>query len=144
VRVLWHDHFEGSGNSILDFLSTSSSTGGKYTATWYQFNSTPFDFNPLLLDPVAGVTSLSFVVDGILEDQGGLGFAIQDAFMLSQTSCQGGAPVTGRVDVAVRGPSHSVYFLLFQLLTRAYPGPQRRESESRLPRADQYRQCAAD
>ncbi|KAJ7339973.1 putative L-ascorbate oxidase [Mycena albidolilacea] len=102
VRVLWHDHIGGTGNSTLNFVSTSSSTGGKYTATWYGFNSTVFGFMPLLLDPVAGVTSLSFVVDGILEDQGGLGFAIQDAFMLSQTSCQGGIPVTGRVDVAVR------------------------------------------
>ncbi|KAJ7824147.1 heme peroxidase [Mycena leptocephala] len=103
VRVLWHDHVGGTGNSISNFVSTSSSTGGKYTATWYGFNSTIFGITgPVLLDPVAGVTSLSFVVDGILEDQGGLGFAIQDGFMLSKTSCQGGAPVTGRVDVAVR------------------------------------------
>ncbi|KAJ7920924.1 putative L-ascorbate oxidase [Mycena leptocephala] len=103
VRVLWHDHVGGTGNSISNFVSTSSSTGGKYTATWYGFNSTIFGITgPVLLDPVAGVTSLSFVVDGILEDQGGLGFAIQDGFMLSKTSCQGGAPVTGRIDVAVR------------------------------------------
>ncbi|KAJ7920561.1 heme peroxidase [Mycena leptocephala] len=103
VHVLWQDHVGGTGNSTLNFVSTSSSTGGKYNATWYGFNSTVFGGSkPLLLDPVAGVTSLSFVVDGILEDQGGLGFAIQDGFMLSQTSCQGGAPVTGRVDVAVR------------------------------------------
>jgi hypothetical protein len=112
VRVLWHDHVGGTGNSISNFVSTSSSTGGKYTATWYGFNSTIFGITgPVLLDPVAGVTSLSFVVDGILEDQGGLGFAIQDGFMLSQTSCQGGAPVTGRVDVAVRvHPILSTFF----------------------------------
>ncbi|KAJ7193714.1 heme peroxidase [Mycena pura] len=98
VRVLWHDHVGGTGNGTANFLDTSSSTGGKYTATWYGFNSTVFSFHPLLLDPVAGVTSLSFLVDGNLEDQGGLGFAIQDGFMLSQTSCQGGAPVRNGVN----------------------------------------------
>ncbi|KAJ7447506.1 heme peroxidase [Mycena galericulata] len=56
----------------------------------------------LYLDPAAGITSLSFVVNGTLEDQGGIGFAIQDSFMLSETSCKIEDPFTGRMDVAVR------------------------------------------
>ncbi|KAJ7260472.1 heme peroxidase [Mycena haematopus] len=101
VSILWKDHNGGTGNSTLSFAGVSSSTGGKYTAAWYGFNpSFPFDF--LSIDPVAGVKSLSFVVDGKLEDQSGVGFAVQDGFAFSETSCSAGAPVTGRLDVAVR------------------------------------------
>ncbi|KAJ7508973.1 putative L-ascorbate oxidase [Mycena galericulata] len=101
VNILWHDHFGGTGNSTLTFVGTSSSTGGKYSAAWYWFNPTlPFGF--LSLNATAGVRSMSFVVDGTLQDQGGVGFALQDGFMLSQTSCSMGAPEIGRVDVAVR------------------------------------------
>ncbi|KAJ7744575.1 heme peroxidase [Mycena metata] len=117
VSLLWHDHVGHTGNTTLNFRSTSSSTSGKYSATWYGFNSTVFGNKPLLLDPVAGVTSLGFVVNGVLENQGGLGFAIQDAFMLSQTSCQGGAPLTGRVDVAVRNGVHPTRVYLEQVVT---------------------------
>ncbi|KAF8148129.1 heme peroxidase [Mycena galopus ATCC 62051] len=105
VNILWHDHFGNTDNSTLTFVGTSSSTGGKYSAAWYWFNPTlPFGF--LSLNATAGVRSMSFVVDGILEDQGGVGFALQDAFMLSQTSCSMGAPEVGRVDVAVRNSAN--------------------------------------
>ncbi|KAJ7728291.1 putative L-ascorbate oxidase [Mycena maculata] len=101
VKMLWHDHFGNTHNSTLTFVGTSSSTGGKYSAAWYWFDPTlPFGF--LSLNATAGVRSVSFVVDGVLEDQGGVGFALQDAFMQSQTSCSMGAPEVGRVDVAVR------------------------------------------
>lgn len=103
MSVIWHDHNQGTKSNALSFAGVSSSTGGKYNATWYRFNST-FSNTPLFLDPVAGVTSLSFVVNGQLEDQGGLGFAIQDGFMFSKTSCSFGLPVAGRIDVAVRVP----------------------------------------
>lgn len=101
VNILWHDHFGDTGNSTLAFVGTSSSTGGKYSAAWYWFNPTLL-FGFLSLNATAGVRSMSFVVDGTLEDQGGVGFALQDGFMLSQTSCSMGA--MGRVDVAVRVP----------------------------------------
>ncbi|KAJ7804117.1 heme peroxidase [Mycena olivaceomarginata] len=96
VRMLWDDHAQGTGNTTMGFAGTSSATHGKHSAAWYGFNDT-------CLDPAAGVKSLSFVVNGKLEDQGGLGFAVQDGYMLSATSCSmGNNPLTGRVDVAVR------------------------------------------
>lgn len=112
MSVIWHDHNQGTNSNALNFAGVSSSTGGKYNATWYRFNST-FSNTPLFLDPAAGVTSLSFVVNGQLEDQGGLGFAIQDGFMFSETSCSFGLPVAGRIDVAVRIPipSHFAYHI---------------------------------
>ncbi|KAJ7191162.1 heme peroxidase [Mycena haematopus] len=102
VQVVWQDHYGGSGNSSLTFVGTSSSTGGKYSATWYWFNPTLRFGSITGLNATAGVKSLSFVVDGKVEDQGGVGFAVQDGFMLAQTSCSTGAPEVGRVDVAVR------------------------------------------
>ncbi|KAJ6457968.1 putative L-ascorbate oxidase [Mycena sanguinolenta] len=122
VNILWEDHNGGTGNSSLVFAGVSSSTGGKYTAAWYGFNpSSPFQF--LSLDPVAGVKSLSFVVDGKLEDQNGLGFAVQDAYMFSKTSCSSGAPVTGRLDVAVRNDAN---------LTRLYIENKTFDSANRI------------
>ncbi|KAF8175929.1 heme peroxidase [Mycena galopus ATCC 62051] len=74
VVLLWDHHVGGGGNATLPFFGTSSSTAGKYNATWYSFNATAdLSSEPLLLDPVAGVKSLSFLVDGALEDQNGLG-----------------------------------------------------------------------
>ncbi|KAF7330711.1 Peroxidase [Mycena sanguinolenta] len=92
VSMLWDDHIGGTGNATLGFAGLSSFTGGKYSAVWYGFNATsPLSF--LSLDAIAGVTSLSFVVDNELEDQDGLGFAPQDGFMFSQMSCLFGDPV---------------------------------------------------
>ncbi|KAK7018135.1 hypothetical protein R3P38DRAFT_2405926, partial [Favolaschia claudopus] len=101
VRMLWHDHHGDIGNATLGFTGTSSSTGGKYTAAWYAFNASNSD-SAISLDAAAGVKSLSFVVNDQLEDQNGVGFAIQDGFMFSKTSCRIQSPFTGRFDVAVR------------------------------------------
>ncbi|KAK7018121.1 peroxidase [Favolaschia claudopus] len=101
VRMRWHDHHGGIGNATLSFTGTSSSTGGKYAAAWYAFNASDPE-NSLSLDAHSGVKSLSFVVNDQLEDQDGLGFAIQDGFMFSATSCLVMHPFTGRFDVAVR------------------------------------------
>jgi hypothetical protein len=102
VRMLLDDHLENTGNIALQFAGTSSSSGGKYSAAWYSFNATSH-LDPLSLNATAGLRSLRFVVDGKLEDQGGLGFPIQDSFMFSQTTCltsqNSGA---GQLDVAVR------------------------------------------
>ncbi|KAJ6464906.1 hypothetical protein C8R45DRAFT_939751 [Mycena sanguinolenta] len=89
VSMLWDDHVGGTGN-----------------ATW----ASP----PFLL---YGRLSLSFVIDGQLEDQGGLGFALQDGFMFSQTSCLFGDPVVGKFDVAVRNGVNPARVYLEQLIT---------------------------
>ncbi|KAF7351710.1 Peroxidase [Mycena sanguinolenta] len=102
ITMLLEDHTGSTGNFTLKFVGTSSSTGGKYSAAWYTFNDTDrLDFNNLYLDAAAGVKSLSFMIDGKLEDQNGLGFPIQDGFLFSKTSCLV-APLSGRIDVAVR------------------------------------------
>ncbi|KAJ6484253.1 hypothetical protein C8R45DRAFT_1099388 [Mycena sanguinolenta] len=100
VSIVLTDHAGSTDTRAFGFASLSSSTSGKYSAAWYWFN--PTNFNILSLDAVAGVTSMSFVVDGTVEDQGGIGFALQDGFMMSQTSCSSGAPEVGRIDIAVR------------------------------------------
>ncbi|KAF8188886.1 heme peroxidase, partial [Mycena galopus ATCC 62051] len=115
VSLNWETHTGTTGSTKMNFIDTSSSTGGKYTATWYGFNSSVFGDMPVLLDPVAGVTSFSFEINGQLENQNGVGFAVQDAYMFSATSCQGGAPVTGRIDVAVRNGVNPTRIYLEQI-----------------------------
>ncbi|KAF7340537.1 Peroxidase [Mycena sanguinolenta] len=115
VIMLWQDHIGGTGNATLTFSSLSSSTGGKYSAAWYVWNTT--EFSVLYLDAAAGVKSLSFIVDGELQDQSGLGFAIQDGFMFSSTSCQVETPFSGRIDVAVRNGVNPTRVYLEQTTT---------------------------
>ncbi|KAJ6452484.1 hypothetical protein C8R45DRAFT_1193912 [Mycena sanguinolenta] len=78
---LWGQLRVRTGNATLTFYGLSFSTGGKYSAAWYVRNTT--EFSVLYLDAIAGVKSLSFIVDGELQDQNGLGFAIQDGFMFA-------------------------------------------------------------
>ncbi|KAJ6528142.1 heme peroxidase [Mycena capillaripes] len=91
--------------------------GGKYNAAWYSFNATSHP-DPLSLNATGGLKSLRFVVDGKLEDQGGLGFPIQDSFMFSQTTCltsqNSGA---GQLDVAVRNGVNPTRLYLEQVTT---------------------------
>ncbi|KAF7340536.1 Peroxidase [Mycena sanguinolenta] len=116
VSMLWKDHIGGTGNNTMRFSGLSSSTGGKYSAAWYSvFSGTIANF--LSLDPTAGITSMSFLVDGQLEDQNGLGFAIQDGFMLSKTSCQIEPFVSARFDVAVRNGVNATRVYLEQITT---------------------------
>lgn len=102
--MLWDDHVGGTGNVTLGEAGTSTSTGDKYTSTWYSFNAS-FPASFLGLDAAAGVTSLRFVVNDKVEDQGGLGFAVQDGVMFSTTSCVSQDKTTARFDVAVRVPT---------------------------------------
>ncbi|KAJ6458019.1 hypothetical protein C8R45DRAFT_1184190 [Mycena sanguinolenta] len=114
VSMLWTDHAGGTGAANLSFAGTGSTTVGKYTSTWYRFNGT----TGVSLDPSAGVASLSFVVNGALEDQGEVGFAVQDAFMYSATSCEfATTPATGRIDVAVRNDANVTRVYLEKTVT---------------------------
>ncbi|KAJ6450911.1 heme peroxidase [Mycena sanguinolenta] len=115
ITMLLEDHNGGTGNVTLEFAGMSSSTGGKYSAAWYSFNATDRSIS-LYLDAAAGVKSLSFVVDGKLEDQNGLGFPIQDAFMFSETSCQV-AFLSGRIDIAVRNGVNPTRVFLQEITT---------------------------
>ncbi|KAJ6460018.1 heme peroxidase [Mycena sanguinolenta] len=118
IIMLWEDHIGGTGNATLEFAGLSSSTGGKYSAAWYDFNATDHgQLSTLYLDATAGVKSLSFVVGGKLEDQNGLGLATQDEFLFSQTSCQVVVPLSGRIDVAVRNGVNPTRIFLQEITT---------------------------
>jgi hypothetical protein len=87
------------------------------TAAWYSF-----DDPPIVVDAKAEIKGMRFVVDGKLHDQGGVGFAVQDTVMFSETSCltdPDASPVKWRFDVV--SDSRAV-------------GPQRSERNLRLPR----------
>ncbi|KAF7341539.1 Peroxidase [Mycena venus] len=105
VVLLWDDHIGGTSNNVTvvqDSVVTVS--GGRHTAAWYNFNNntTPALFK---LDATAGITSIRFIVNGTLEDQGGVGFAVQDDIMFATSSCftQGNSNGdTATFNVAVR------------------------------------------
>ncbi|KAJ7084267.1 heme peroxidase [Mycena epipterygia] len=104
VNLLWDDHIGGTHNLSLTAAGVSTSTGGLHSAAWYSFLENEA---ALLLDAEAGITSMRFVVDGKLEDQGGIGFAVQDGVLFSMSTCLSSTPpftppFVGRFDVAVR------------------------------------------
>ncbi|KAJ6570921.1 heme peroxidase [Mycena vulgaris] len=94
VRILWDDHAGGTSNTTLSASGVSTTTAKRYSAAWYAFSSLTFD-------ATAGITTMRFAVDNKLEDQGGVGFAIQDGIVFSNTSCIA-SQNAGRLDVAVR------------------------------------------
>ncbi|KAJ6578269.1 heme peroxidase [Mycena capillaripes] len=71
VSLLWDDRVGGTNNNTLEFSHTSTAMGARVQSSWYAFNE-------LSVDPTAGITVMRFVVDGKVEDQGGVGFAVQD------------------------------------------------------------------
>ncbi|KAJ7728259.1 heme peroxidase [Mycena metata] len=104
VNLLWDDHIGGTHNLSLHPAGVSTSTGGLHSAAFYSILD---NGGPLLLDAAAGIKNMRFVVDGKLEDQGGIGFPVQDGVLYSTSSCitsgmQFFPPFTGRFDIAVR------------------------------------------
>ncbi|KAJ6529194.1 heme peroxidase [Mycena vulgaris] len=106
VRLLWDDRSGGTTNNNVTLVQDSVVTvsGGRHTATWYVFDHIAI---PALatLDAAAGITSIRFTVDNKLEDQGGVGFAMEDDVMFSTSSCftsDTSSGDTGIFDVAVR------------------------------------------
>jgi hypothetical protein len=84
-----------------------SNSGGRHTAAFYGIGPLASDGSntPLSLNATAGITTMRFIVDNKLEDQGGLGFALQDSVVLSASSCidfANNGSITGRLDIAVR------------------------------------------
>ncbi|KAF7340127.1 Peroxidase [Mycena venus] len=88
--LLWDDHLGGVHNSTL--LSSLGSV------TSYPDGVA----SGLSLDAAAGITNMRFIIDGKQEDQGGVGFAAQDAVVFSTTSCFFGNNFTAQYNVAVR------------------------------------------
>ncbi|KAJ6452147.1 heme peroxidase [Mycena vitilis] len=100
VSLLYAAHTGATLNHTLTFSGEGTNAPGRPSTAWYAF-----DDPPLSLDASAGVSSISFVVDGKVEDQGGVGFKVQDGVVFSASSClfssENGTEV-GRVDVGVR------------------------------------------
>ncbi|KAJ7318793.1 hypothetical protein DFH08DRAFT_819683 [Mycena albidolilacea] len=92
------DHVGGTGNVTLTSSGVSTATSGRCSAAWYTF--APRSTHA----PIADLKSLRFVVDGKLEDQSGVGFAVQDGVVFSETSCytHHALPYKGQLDVAIR------------------------------------------
>ncbi|KAF7360029.1 Peroxidase [Mycena venus] len=101
-----------SGTTMLAVHTTSPVTlpfetvdtnFGRTSSAWYNFTSISGPF--LALDPVAGITTMGFAVNDKLEDQGGVGFAVDDRVVFSKSSCRTSTSqtdLTARYDVAVR------------------------------------------
>ncbi|KAJ6525133.1 heme peroxidase [Mycena capillaripes] len=105
VRLLWEDQSGATaGNVSLPADVLGSALGGRIPSIWYNFNQTAKgDQTALLLKPKAGITNMRFTVNGKLEDQGGVGFEVQDGIMFSTSSCRTSKdPFKGRIDIAVR------------------------------------------
>ncbi|KAJ7792458.1 heme peroxidase [Mycena leptocephala] len=102
VLLLWEDHIGRTHRATLNFAGLSTAVAGRYTAAWYAFNMTA-ELSFQAVDPAAGVTRMRFLVDGQVEDQGGVGFAVQDAVVFSSSSCATSQdPYAGHLDIAVR------------------------------------------
>ncbi|KAJ7247320.1 heme peroxidase [Mycena rebaudengoi] len=85
------------------FDRTSQAMGGRVQSNYYAFKGTSFEREFIPLDPEAGVLSMSFTVDGKLEDQDGVGFAVDDRIAFSNSSCLiSVVPLKGRFDIGIR------------------------------------------
>ncbi|KAJ7742603.1 heme peroxidase [Mycena metata] len=95
VVMFWTDHVGATGSVTLTAAGVFT-LGVRHTAGWYNI--------PALTFPASsGFKSMYFTVDGQVEDQDGVGFAVQDDLMWSQSSCVvSGASATGLFHVAVR------------------------------------------
>jgi hypothetical protein len=110
VHLLWDDHLGGMNNITLPAEGGFNNSGGRFTGAFYAFSpvSAPF----LSIDAAAGITKMRFTVDDKLEDQGGLGFPLQDSVVLSASSCFDFAfngSISGHLDIAVRAVELFLY-----------------------------------
>ncbi|KAJ6474385.1 heme peroxidase [Mycena vulgaris] len=104
VRLLWDDRVGGANDFTLFSIGVDNNAP-RTPAAWYLFAPTPPQTQFIPLDPVAGMTTMRFSVDGALENQGGVGFAVDDRVVFSESSCRTSADSTNlaaRYDVAVR------------------------------------------
>ncbi|KAJ7762908.1 hypothetical protein B0H16DRAFT_1455354 [Mycena metata] len=120
VRVFYADRASTAYTHNATLRSAGVTNGGRgVTAAWYTF--APF----VAINAAKGVSRMRFVVDGKVQDQGGVGFALNDAVVLSGTSCltnSDASNLSGRLDVAVRtGTNPTRVFLEHDVLTKFNP-----------------------
>lgn len=137
VRLLWNDHIGGTNNVTLSAAGTFSNSGGRHSGAFYSFSAVPSIFLPI--DAAAGITNMRFAVNDELEDQGGLGFPLQDSVVISMSSCINTAfdgSISGRLDVAAR----VAYSILLSLADSINLGAERSFPNTRLRCARDVRQ----
>ncbi|KAJ6555609.1 hypothetical protein DFH09DRAFT_1318014 [Mycena vulgaris] len=84
VNMLWDDHVGDTKNVSLPPSGVHLHRGppSRGVVSFSTENCTV-----LSLDAEVGIRTMRFVVDGKLEDQGDIGFAVQDGLLLSTSSC---------------------------------------------------------
>ncbi|KAK6988667.1 peroxidase [Favolaschia claudopus] len=113
VQLLIDSHSGETTTTTLALDRFSSAMGGRVQSPFYAFNqSQDADGNQvgvIELDPAKGIEKMRFNINGKVEDQGGVGFKVEDGVVFSETSCittvgatEDDDPVAGRFDIAVR------------------------------------------
>ncbi|KAJ7267782.1 heme peroxidase [Mycena rebaudengoi] len=105
VRMLWDDRAGPNPDNNVELVPdrTTKSMGGRIISNWYVFKGSSEEPGFIPLDPAAGILNMRFTVDGKLEDQDGLGFAVEDRVVFSNSSClTSDTPPVGRFNIAVR------------------------------------------
>ncbi|RDX47274.1 heme peroxidase [Lentinus brumalis] len=115
VKIVWADRAGQTNSSYTDVLSTnadmvaSALNDGNFTSVWYNIGAAATNFS--ILDDSAGISKFWFEVDegdgsGVrTEDQDGVGFALQAALMLADSSCETISSTfssIATIDIAVR------------------------------------------
>ena len=113
ISILWADRTGATHPAYHDVLGHTPAmvspalNDGPVSVAWYGVG--PLERNFTLVDAAAGISRAWFVVDDgtsgapRTEDQGGAGFALQDALMPANTSCVtfGSDGSVATVDIAV-------------------------------------------
>jgi hypothetical protein len=95
VKIVWADrtgkaceNCQATLGHTIDQVA-SSNTGEKHTALWYSFNRTESEYP--IIDPALGISKFWFTVEEngqtATYDQDGVGFAIQDALVVANSTC---------------------------------------------------------
>ena len=115
VKLLWTDRNGKTDNTYSSVLSTNEQMAaialydGTVNALWY--NVGPPLTNYTVVDAAMGISKLWFEVDegdgsvAKVEDQGGAGFAVQDAVMIANSSCVVQSTGNAHIQIAVSSSS---------------------------------------
>ncbi|PIL35211.1 hypothetical protein GSI_03001 [Ganoderma sinense ZZ0214-1] len=109
IKLLWADRDGKTDPAYSSVLGTNEQMGatalydGTFDAQWY--NIGPLSDNFTVIDAATGISKFWFEVDegnATMEDQGGVGFAVQDVVMVANSSCVVQSTGTARIQIAVR------------------------------------------
>lgn len=116
VRINWADRNGRTCNNCVgqlghttDQVSTFTIEGVTTQSSWYTFDTSKQQ--GFSIDATSSISKFWFTVTSgghtDVENQGGVGFVIQDVVMLAVSSCQSGSDI--KLDVAVGSKVDSLY-----------------------------------